>query len=61
MAVEEYGQKAEQAGLSKHVLPLVDGKGAYIGIRIYKCFGAYRSDEFCIKCPLRKNCITHKG
>lgn len=37
-----------------------DTSADYSSILVYNCVGAYRGDEYCIKCPLRKTCITRR-
>lgn len=37
-----------------------DTSADYSTIMVYRCVGAYRGDEYCIKCPLRKTCITRR-
>jgi len=37
-----------------------DTSADYASILVYRCMGAYRGDEYCIKCPLRKTCITRR-
>lgn len=46
--------------LKSTVSPKISGTNDYAGILVYKCIGAYRGDEYCIKCPLRKTCITRR-
>jgi hypothetical protein len=60
-ALNEYGEKGREVKLDKHIFPLKAGVKDYEGIQVFNCFGSYRTDEFCIKCPLRKNCIIFKG
>lgn len=38
--------------------PKIAGTGDFEGVFVYKCVGAYRGDDYCVKCPLRKKCIT---
>ncbi len=42
------------------VAPLNAGTNEYEGVQVYRCLGAYRGDEYCIMCPLRKACITRR-
>ena len=60
-AIAEYGEKGKEIKLDKHIYPLKAGTKDYEGIQVFNCFGSYRTDEYCIKCPLRKNCIIFKG
>lgn len=60
-ALNEYGEKGKEAKLEKHIYPLKAGIKDFEGIQVFNCFGSYRTDEYCIRCPLRKNCITFKG
>ncbi len=60
-ALNEYGEKGKEIKLDKHIFPLKAGAKDYEGIQVFSCFGVYRTDEYCIKCPLRKNCIITKG
>jgi hypothetical protein len=60
-AINEYGEKGKEIKLDKHIYPLKAGVKDYEGIQVFNCFGSYRTDEYCIKCPLRKNCIIFKG
>lgn len=42
------------------VSPRIAGTKEYAGVQVYQCLGAYRGDEYCIKCVLRKSCITRR-
>lgn len=56
--INKYVEKAD-AGLHQTILPMKDGVKDMEGVKVYKCFGAYRSDTFCIKCPIRKGCLSY--
>lgn len=38
--------------------PLQDcDKGDLVGLKVLACFGAYKGDMHCVRCPIRKNCL----
>lgn len=60
--INEYAEKSKTSNprVDKFVYPLKAGTKDYEGIQIFGCFGSYKSDEYCIKCILRKNCIINR-
>ena len=62
VVIDEYAEKSKTTNpkVDKFVYPLKAGTKDYDGINVFGCFGSYKSDEYCIKCPLRKNCIINR-
>jgi hypothetical protein len=62
IVINEYAEKSRTTNpkVDKFVYPLKAGTKDYEGIDVFGCFGLYKSDEYCIKCPLRKNCIINR-
>ncbi len=62
MVINEYAEKSKNTSpkVDKFVYPLKAGTKDYEGVNVFSCFGSYKSDEYCIKCPLRKNCIINR-
>lgn len=62
MVINEYAEKSKNTSpkVDKFVYPLKAGAKDYEGVNVFSCFGSYKSDEYCIKCPLRKNCIINR-
>ncbi len=62
VVIDEYAEKSKTTNpkVDKFVYPLKAGTKDYEGINVFGCFGSYKSDEYCIKCPLRKNCIINR-
>ena len=60
--INEYAEKSKTSNpkVDKFVYPLKAGTKDYEGIQVFGCFGSYKSDEYCIKCLLRKNCIINR-
>lgn len=57
-AIDEYETRFPQE-LQAVALPKKhDNK--YAGILVYNCIGAFRGDEYCTKCPIRRSCIQRR-
>ena len=50
--IQEYSSRLDRA------VPLKAGANQLAGIQVLKCYGQYQADEHCIRCPIRKYCIS---